>query len=68
MEGGVRVPTIYYDPRLHPSTRGTTRNFLVHVTDWLPTFVQLARRGLKSSNFNISGKIFFMHAQKFIED
>ncbi|XP_067948758.1 arylsulfatase B-like [Watersipora subatra] len=54
MEGGVRIPTIYYDPRLHPSTRGTTRNFLVHVTDWLPTFVQLARRGLKSSNFNIS--------------
>ncbi|XP_067948653.1 arylsulfatase B-like [Watersipora subatra] len=41
-EGGVRTPTIYYDPRLHPRTRGTTRDFLIHVTDWLPTFLHLA--------------------------
>ncbi|XP_067948814.1 arylsulfatase B-like [Watersipora subatra] len=45
MEGGVRVPTIYYDPRLHPRTRGKKRSFLVHVTDWLPTFLGLARPG-----------------------
>ncbi|XP_067948595.1 arylsulfatase B-like [Watersipora subatra] len=46
MEGGVLTPTIYYDPRLHPRTRGKKRSFLVHVTDWLPTFLQLARPGL----------------------
>ncbi|XP_067949029.1 arylsulfatase B-like [Watersipora subatra] len=52
-EGGVRTPTIYYDPRLSPSTRGTTRNFLIHTVDWLPTFVQMARPGKKRSNFKI---------------
>ncbi|XP_067949396.1 arylsulfatase B-like [Watersipora subatra] len=54
-EGGVRVPTIYYDPRLHPQTRGTKRDFLMHVTDWLPTFVQLGKRGRKYSIFKIKG-------------
>ncbi|XP_067948377.1 arylsulfatase B-like [Watersipora subatra] len=54
-EGGVLTPTVYYDPRLHPSTRGTTRDFLMHVSDWLPTFVQLAKPGRKSSRFKIHG-------------
>ncbi|XP_067948895.1 arylsulfatase B-like [Watersipora subatra] len=55
MEGGVRVPTIYYDPRLRPTTRGTSRDFLMHITDWLPTFVQLAKPGPKSYGFTIAG-------------
>ncbi|XP_067930105.1 arylsulfatase B-like [Watersipora subatra] len=42
MEGGVRVPTIYLDPRLEKNTRGTKRDFLMHITDWLPTFLSLA--------------------------
>ncbi|XP_067930005.1 arylsulfatase B-like isoform X2 [Watersipora subatra] len=42
MEGGVRVPSIYLDPRLEKSTRGTKRDFLMHITDWLPTFLDLA--------------------------
>ncbi|XP_067929164.1 arylsulfatase B-like [Watersipora subatra] len=41
-EGGIKVPTIYVDPRLPDHTRGTTRNFLMHITDWLPTFLSLA--------------------------
>ncbi|XP_067948351.1 arylsulfatase B-like [Watersipora subatra] len=55
MEGGVRVPTVYYDPRLHPNSQGTERDFLMHVTDWLPTFVQLAKKGRKSPNFKLDG-------------
>ncbi|XP_067933459.1 arylsulfatase B-like [Watersipora subatra] len=53
-EGGVRVPTIYYDPRLHPSTRGTSRDFLVHVVDWMPTFVHLSKLG-RMRNFRMNG-------------
>ncbi|XP_067929665.1 arylsulfatase B-like [Watersipora subatra] len=41
-EGGVKVPSIYYDPRLSESTHGTDRDFLMHITDWLPTFLELA--------------------------
>ncbi|XP_067948889.1 arylsulfatase B-like [Watersipora subatra] len=53
MEGGVRVPAVYYDPRLHSRTRGTERDFLMHVTDWFPTFIQLAKPGRKTSSFEI---------------
>ncbi|XP_067932852.1 arylsulfatase J-like [Watersipora subatra] len=55
MEGGTRVPTIYYDPRLRQKVMGTKRDFLIHVTDWLPTFVQLAKVGEKTPNFEILG-------------
>ncbi|XP_067948893.1 N-acetylgalactosamine-6-sulfatase-like [Watersipora subatra] len=55
MEGGVRVPAVYYDPRLHSRTRGTERDFLMHVTDWFPTFIQLAKPGRKMSSFEIPG-------------
>lgn len=41
-EGGVKVPTIYFDPRLPESTKGTSRDFLMHITDWLPTFLGFA--------------------------
>ena len=36
-QGGVRVPALYLDPRLPESTKGTERDFLIHITDWLPT-------------------------------
>ncbi|XP_067948603.1 arylsulfatase B-like [Watersipora subatra] len=55
MEGGIRVPTIYYDPRLCSSTRGTSRDFMIHVTDWLPTFLQIAKEETNSENFTIPG-------------
>ncbi|XP_067949759.1 arylsulfatase B-like [Watersipora subatra] len=42
-DGGVRTPTIYYDPRLSSTTQGTSRDFLIHVSDWLPTFVELGK-------------------------
>ncbi|XP_067948888.1 arylsulfatase B-like [Watersipora subatra] len=54
-EGGIRIPTVYFDPRLEASARGTTRDFLVHVTDWLPTFVHLAQSGPKKRSFKIEG-------------
>lgn len=41
-EGGVRAPTIYYDPRLPEKTKGTKRDFLSHVSDWFPTFLRIA--------------------------
>ncbi|XP_067948676.1 arylsulfatase B-like [Watersipora subatra] len=53
VEGGTHVRTIYFDPRLHEKTRGTERDFLVHVTDWLPTFVQLSKPGDKTRNFKV---------------
>ncbi|XP_067949758.1 arylsulfatase B-like [Watersipora subatra] len=42
-EGGVRTPIIYYDPRLPSMTRGSTRDFLIHASDWLRTFVELGK-------------------------
>ncbi|XP_067948882.1 arylsulfatase J-like [Watersipora subatra] len=54
-EGGIRIPTLYFDPRLHRRTRGTTRDFLVHVTDWLPTFVQLGSKSNRGRRYQISG-------------
>jgi len=36
-EGGSRVPAIFVSPFLLPNTRGTQRDFLMHITDWLPT-------------------------------
>ena len=41
-EGGVRVPTLYLYPRLPESTKGTQRDFLIHITDWLPTLKSFA--------------------------
>ncbi|XP_067949066.1 arylsulfatase B-like [Watersipora subatra] len=54
-EGGIRVPTIYYDPRLDRSAEGTKRDFLVHVTDWLPTLVQIAKQGKTDQCSSIPG-------------
>ena len=44
-EGGIRSPVIYLDARLPANTRGTLRNFLLHITDWLPTFRKLSNKG-----------------------
>ena len=41
-EGGHRVPAIYHTAKLSQDVRGTKRNFLMHITDWLPTFAAMA--------------------------
>jgi len=41
-EGGVKVPTIYLDTRLSKTYSGSKRDFLMHISDWLPTLKQLA--------------------------
>ncbi|XP_077977564.1 arylsulfatase B-like [Glandiceps talaboti] len=48
-EGGVRVPAFVNSPLLNKEVRGTTCNELLHVTDWLPTFVHLAGGTLKGT-------------------
>jgi arylsulfatase A-like enzyme len=40
--GGTNVPAFVYSPLIPPSARGSTFNGMVHVTDWLPTFMGLA--------------------------
>ncbi|XP_067950981.1 arylsulfatase B-like [Watersipora subatra] len=41
-EGGTRSPTIYFNPKLPRRVRGSKRNFLMHISDWLPTTVEMA--------------------------
>eukprot|EP00045_Choanoeca_perplexa_P014076 m.163633 g.163633 ORF g.163633 m.163633 type:complete len:539 (+) comp16556_c0_seq1:375-1991(+) len=41
-QGGVRGTSWVYSNRLHSSRQGTTNYELTHVTDWLPTLVQVA--------------------------
>jgi arylsulfatase A-like enzyme len=41
-EGGVRVPGFVHSPMLPASVRGTVSQELYHVTDWLPTLVEVA--------------------------
>ncbi|XP_076452395.1 arylsulfatase J-like isoform X2 [Babylonia areolata] len=45
-EGGVHGIGFVHSPLLHPSTRGTINNELIHVTDWFPTLTGLARGSL----------------------
>jgi len=42
LEGGVKVPTLYFDTRLPQKYAGTKRDFLMHISDWLPTMMHLA--------------------------
>jgi len=41
-EGGIRVPAFVHSPLLPLARRGSTHTGLVHVTDVLPTFLELA--------------------------
>eukprot|EP01006_Ploeotia_vitrea_P000857 TRINITY_DN103783_c0_g1_i1.p1 TRINITY_DN103783_c0_g1~~TRINITY_DN103783_c0_g1_i1.p1 ORF type:complete len:478 (-),score=36.14 TRINITY_DN103783_c0_g1_i1:197-1630(-) len=41
-DGALRVPALVFHPSFPPSLRGTIRTGLYHVTDWLPTLVNLA--------------------------
>ena len=50
-DGGTKVPTIYFNPKLSSSTRGKKRDFLMHISDWLPTFAEL-------SGQKVRGKLF----------
>ena len=47
LEGGIHVPAFMYGPPslIPEELRGTTYGGLLHVTDWLPTFMGLASRG-----------------------
>ena len=40
-EGGMKTLSIYYNPKLDPSTRGTERDFLMHTTDWFTTMLDM---------------------------
>ncbi|XP_067931098.1 arylsulfatase B-like [Watersipora subatra] len=51
-EGGIKVPTIYVDHRLPAFTQGTERNFMMHITDWLPTFLDLAGGTTEASHID----------------
>jgi hypothetical protein len=44
-EGGVRSFGIVHSPLLPASLQGASHSALVHVTDWFPTIVSLARAG-----------------------
>lgn len=45
-EGGVRTDAVIYSPIwVSSSLQGTTYDGLAHVTDWLPTIMQVATRG-----------------------
>ncbi|XP_076452854.1 arylsulfatase B-like [Babylonia areolata] len=45
-EGGVHGIGFVHSPLLHPSTRGTINNELIHVSDWFPTLTGLAHGSL----------------------
>ena len=53
-EGGVRVPAIYSDPRLPLRTRGTKRDFLMHISDWFLTFPHLANKSFVVGKSDVS--------------
>ncbi|KAF6036342.1 hypothetical protein EB796_005346 [Bugula neritina] len=53
LEGGVKVPTLYFDTRLPQKYAGTKRDFLIHISDWLPTMMHLA--GNDSFDVSIDG-------------
>ena len=54
-EGGTRVAGFVHSPLLPKSVQGTVSNALMHVTDWLPTIVNLAK-GSTSRNLALDGK------------
>ena len=53
-EGGVRVPAIYSDPRLPLRTRGTKRDFLMHISDWFLIFPNLANKSFVVGKSDVS--------------
>merc|ERR1712100_382453 len=46
-EGGTRVPGFVHSPMLPADVRGTVSQELYHVTDWLPTLVEVAGANTK---------------------
>jgi len=44
-EGAVRVPAFVHSPLLGVSRQGTRSEEMVHITDWFPTILSLARHG-----------------------
>ena len=53
-EGGSRVPGFVHSPLLPAAVQGTKSHKLYHVTDWLPTMINLAQ-GSNSRNFPLDG-------------
>ena len=47
-EGGLKTVSIFYNPKLDASVRGTERDFLMHITDWLPTILEMTGEPLSS--------------------
>ena len=54
-EGAVRVPSFVHSPLLEPHRRGTRSQELVHITDWFPTILGLAKydQNITSDGLNI---------------
>ena len=49
--GGTLVPAFIHSPLIPTSSRGTTYNGTVHVTDWLPTLMGLATANTWSGSY-----------------
>ena len=64
-DGGTKVPTIYFNPKLSSSTRGKKRDFLMHISDWLPTFVELS--GQKVRGKIIQSGDHFLSTSNFMQ-
>ena len=44
----MKTLSIVYNPKLDASVRGTERDFLMHITDWLPTILEMTGEPLSS--------------------
>ena len=47
-DGGLKTLSLVYNPKLDASVRGTKRDFLMHITDWLPTILEMTGEPLSS--------------------
>ena len=40
-DGGTKSPTIFFKPKMMRNCRGQKRDFLMHITDWIPTILDI---------------------------
>lgn len=63
-EGGTKVDAFIYSPLLPTKAKGTVYNGLMHVSDWLPTILDLADISYNpKKGFELDG---FSHAKAFV--